>query len=204
MSRLALPFDLPTTHLHVSVWHDPVVDAVGHDPRSPYVERFWLPLLGPSTTLLVRRLAAELEAQPEGFDLPLDDTALALGLGLRGGTTGPFYRAIARTAQFHLTKAMGPASLMVRTKLQTLTHRQTTRLPEALRAEHATWLAQANAVPDEHQRVQRARRLALSLLELGESLEATELQLHRWRFHPAVAHDALRWAQERRSPASAA
>jgi hypothetical protein len=31
----------------------------------------------------------------------------------------------------------------------------------------------------------RSRRLALSLLELGEDLEATERQLHRWRFHPA-------------------
>ena len=40
----------------------------------------------------------------------------------------------------------------------------------------------------------RARALALSLLELGEDLEATEHQLHRWRFHPAVAFDATRWA----------
>jgi hypothetical protein len=33
----------------VTPWHDPVVEAVGHDLRSPYVERFWLALLGPST-----------------------------------------------------------------------------------------------------------------------------------------------------------
>ena len=27
---------------------DPVVEAHGHDPRSPYAEAFWLPILGPS------------------------------------------------------------------------------------------------------------------------------------------------------------
>lgn len=194
MSRPVLPFDLPADHLRVTAWHDPVVEALGHDPRSPYVERFWLGLLGPSTTFLIRRLAAELEAQPDGFDLPLDDTARALGLGLRGGPTGPFYRALARTGQFHLTKALGPGHLAARTKLQTLTNHQVSRLPEHLRREHATWLRRASALPDEHQRRERARRLALSLLELGEDADDAELQLHRWKIHPAVAAEAVRWA----------
>ena len=40
----------------------------------------------------------------------------------------------------------------------------------------------------------RARALALSLIELGEDRSGTERQLHLWRFHPAVAHEAVRWA----------
>src|SRR5690606_28694619 len=103
VSRPALPFSLPLEQLHISVWHDPVVDAVGHDPRSPYVERFWTALLGPSTTLLVRRIAAELERQPDGFALDLEETAKAIGLGMRGGANGPFLRAVARTGQFHIS-----------------------------------------------------------------------------------------------------
>ena len=39
------------THLLVRPWIDPVLDEVGHDPRSPYVERFWLSSLGPSSTV---------------------------------------------------------------------------------------------------------------------------------------------------------
>ena len=31
-------------------WLDPVIDELGHDPRSAYVETFWLPVLGPPTT----------------------------------------------------------------------------------------------------------------------------------------------------------
>ena len=40
----------------------------------------------------------------------------------------------------------------------------------------------------------RARRLALSLVESGEGYDDAERQLHRWKFHPAVAHDAVKWA----------
>lgn len=49
--------DAPATHpsdpldrvLRIQPWPDPLLDDQGHDPRSAYVERFWLPVLGPST-----------------------------------------------------------------------------------------------------------------------------------------------------------
>ncbi|WP_426573401.1 hypothetical protein [Aquihabitans sp. McL0605] len=199
MSRPKLAIDLPTDALRIVRWEDPVLDAIGHDPRSSYVERFWLSLLGPSTTFLIRRIAAALEVEPGGFDLHLEDTAKAIGLGLRGGMSGPFYRALARTGQFHITKASGAGELAARTRLQTLTRHQVDRLPLSLQAEHAEWVASTEAVPDAEQRRTRARRLALSLLELGETDEATELQLHRWKIHPSTAHEALRWARGQRS-----
>ena len=198
MSRPKLTFTLPIDHLRITHWDDPLVEAVGHDPRSAYVERYWLALLGPSTTFLIRRIAGELEAHPDGFDLPLEETANAIGLGLRGGLSGPFYRALARTGQFSITKANGPSELAARTMLQTLTLHQVDRLPPMLKEEHAAWVASTTATPDVHQVRTRARRLALSLLELGEPPDAAELQLHRWKVHPGLAHEALRWAQARR------
>jgi len=78
--------------LTITPWADPVIDTLGHDPRSPYVEQFWLAILGPSTTWLLRRLAAGLEASPAGFELDLDETARSLGLGTRGGRNAPFMR----------------------------------------------------------------------------------------------------------------
>lgn len=203
MTRPKLTFDLPTDHLRISRWDDPVLEAIGHDPRSAYVERFWLALLGPSTTFLVRRIAADLDVHPDGFDLPLEETANALGLGVRGGLSGPFYRALSRTGQFHITKANGPGELAARTKLQTLTRHQVDRLPPMLRDEHAAWVAETNATPSAEERRTRARRLALSLLELGEPLDAAELQLHRWKFHPGMAHEAVRWAEARMAGAEA-
>ena len=39
--------------LHISVWADPLIDRLGHDPRSTYVEQFWLGILGPRTVWLL-------------------------------------------------------------------------------------------------------------------------------------------------------
>ena len=47
---------VPTT-LTIKPWPDPLIDTIGHDPRSLYVETFWLPTLGPTVLLLMRHLA---------------------------------------------------------------------------------------------------------------------------------------------------
>src|SRR5437588_497540 len=113
---ITLP-EAPTSTLTVRPWPDSVIDAVGHDPRSHYVEQFWLGVLGPSTTWLMRRLAAELETQPSGFELPLADTARALGLGDKGGKHSPFVRALGRCCQFELARPDGDAAMAVRRKI---------------------------------------------------------------------------------------
>jgi hypothetical protein len=40
--------------LRIEPWLDPVIDEVGYDPRSEYVETFWLPVLGPTTITQVQ------------------------------------------------------------------------------------------------------------------------------------------------------
>jgi hypothetical protein len=85
-----------TDELLVRPWTDEVIDSLGFDPRSPYVERFWLGVLGPSTTWLLRRVAAAFDESPDGFYLPLGETARALGLGDRGGRHSPFLRTVNR------------------------------------------------------------------------------------------------------------
>src|SRR3954469_10018177 len=66
---VAIP-DLSTDVLTIRPWPDEVIDALGHDPRSAYVERFWLGVLGPSAIWLLRRLGAGLDAPPPRFALP--------------------------------------------------------------------------------------------------------------------------------------
>jgi hypothetical protein len=188
----------PTTEtLRIRPWPDPVIDAVGHDPRSTYVERFWLGVLGPSTTWLLRRMAAGLEESPGGFELPLADTAKALGIG-GDGRHSPFVRALGRCCQFELALPGEPGELAVRRKLPPLNRRQLVRLPEAVQAEHDAWQTGHLREPEIDKLRRRSRRLALSLLELGEDAESTERQLARWRFHPAICHESTRWAQEQR------
>jgi hypothetical protein len=182
--------------ISVQPWADPVLDAVGHDPRSAYVERFWLSVLGPSTVWLMRRLADGLEQEPEGFTLHLPDTARALGLAVNSGRITSLLNAIERSCLFGAARFDGTGTLSVRRKLPPLNRRQVTRLPEPLQREHQLWQERELRHPEAEQLRRRARGLALSLLELGEPFAEAERQLHRWKFHPALAYDAMRWAQK--------
>lgn len=200
------PPTFPTPTLHVRPWPDPVIDQVGHDPRSPYVEHFWLGILGPSATWLLRRLVRGLEESPAGYDLDLAVTACEIGLGTRSGRHSPFVRSIQRCCRFNVAELVDTGVLQVRRKLPPLTRIQVERLPEELQVAHSAWLAdQAPGTPLAIEQLRnRARHLALSLLELGEDGEATERQLHRWRIHPAMAHDATAWAVARHRAARTA
>jgi hypothetical protein len=190
--------------LTVSPWPDDVIESLGFDARSPYVERFWLGVLGPSTTWLLRRIAAGFDREPDGFELSLSQTAQALGLGDRGGRHSPFLRTVNRVIQFDLAQVAGPTELAVRRKLPPLSRRQTSRLSPALQAAHQQWQAEQLLEPPAEAQRRRGRQLALSLLELGEDWEAAERQLLRWRYHPALARDAVAWAVEAHRMAEAA
>jgi hypothetical protein len=190
--------DAPATgSLTIVPWADPVIDALGHDPRSRYVETYWLAVLGPSTTWLLRRLAFRLEAEPDGFFLNLPETARSLGLGAKGGRHSPFVRTLGRCVDFGLAKVDSHNSLAVRRRLPPLNRRQVLHLPESLQRSHRQWEDAQLRVGEAAQR-QRSRQLALSLSRLGEDQEAVERQLREWRFSPAVAQEAAAWACQQR------
>jgi hypothetical protein len=189
--------------LLVRPWPDQVIDSLGFDPRSDYVETFWLGVLGPSTTWLLRRLVAGLEGSPHGFELGLAETAHALGLGDRGGMHSPCVRAINRTVVFELAAVRDARTLAVRLKVPPLSRRQLAHLSPELQEAHRRWQEGQLRVPTGEQHRRRSRLLALSLMELGEDMAATERQLLRWRHHPVLARDAVAWAWERHRAALA-
>lgn len=191
--------------LTVVPWPDEVIDALGHDPRSAYVETFWLGILGPSTTWLLRRLVAGLDYHPDGFELPLAETARALGLGDKGGRNSPFVRAMSRLVQFDMARRYATNSLAVRRRVPPLNRKQVMRLPFSLQEAHERFQSSDLRQPAIHDVRGRARQLALSMFELGEDLEASERQLMRWRFHPSIVRDAVTWAwDQHRQPTTPA
>ena len=186
----------------VRPWEDEALDLMGFDPRSTYVERFWLGVIGPSTTWLLRRIATGFDAAPDGFAMPLGETARALGLGDRGGRNSPFVRTLNRMVQFDLARVSAPEEIQVVRRLPPLTRRHAARLSPALQEAHEHWQASHAEPPGQAER-RRSRQLALSLLELGEDPETVERQLLRWRYHPALAHEAMAWAVDRHREALA-
>jgi hypothetical protein len=137
--------------LRVEPWHDPVIDEVGYDPRSDYVERFWLPVLGPSTTWLLRHFTIRLEESPAGVELDVEDTARSLGLGERLGPNAPFARTLKRCVDFEMAEWRGPQLLAVRIRLPPLARRHLRRLPESLQVRYeGRWGAPVGSVDGEH------------------------------------------------------
>ncbi len=183
--------------LTIRPWTDEVLERSGFDPRSPYVERFWLGVLGPSCTWLLRRVAAGFDAAPGGFEMPLADTARALGLGDRSGRNSAFFRTLNRLTQFDVARATPAGELEVMRRLPPLPRRFLLRLPPPLQEAHERWTAAQSELPPGEAARRRSRQLALSLLELGEDSETVERQLLRWHYHPAIARDSTAWAVDR-------
>lgn len=204
MTQAVLTVPPGTSALTITPLPDPVIDTVGLDPRSDYVERYWLGILGPSTTWLLRHLVDGLERHPTGFTLDMAETAARIGIGFQGGRHSPFSRALGRLIQFDLARDDAPIGMAVRRKVPPLNRRQLSRLPEVLQEAHERWTdGQAGASRLEGQR-RRSRQLALSLLELGEDVESTERQLLRWGYHPALCYESSQWALMRHRQALAA
>jgi hypothetical protein len=183
-------------------WDDPIVDSVGHDLRSPYAERFWLPVLGPSTLLLLRRLAERFAEQPTGFELDVSEAAAELGMGSLVGRNGAFANTLARTVQFGAATTFG-GGLAVRRRLPFLPDRHVIRLTEPLRAAHAAWLSHDDRMTRAALR-RRALSLALTLVRLGENDDDVRWQLSDWRFPDDLIEEALDWARTHEAPAEAA
>jgi hypothetical protein len=187
---------MPAT-LTIKPWPDPLLDTLGHDPRSSYVETFWLPTLGPTAVLLLRHLANKFEQHPEGLELPVADTSQALGLGQRDGNSSPIVRTLNRLSQFDLACDDGHGTVAVRRNLPPVNPRHVRRLPAQLQSEHASWAeARLGEAPLVTAR-RRARQVAFTLLEQGDDPDHIERVLHGTGFHPAICHEAARWAYER-------
>lgn len=130
----------PTVEIHP--WWDPGLAVDGFSLRSDYVERFWLGVIGPSVTLLLRRLARGMDEHPGGFSIDVADTARAIGLSTSLARNAPMPRTLERACMFSTMRRSGDRSFDVRTHLPRLTRRQLSRLPTAVRVTHDAWLAE--------------------------------------------------------------
>jgi hypothetical protein len=187
------------TEIAVTPWNDPVVDTLGHDPRSWYAETFWLPTLGPTSLLLLRHLADRFDRARAGASLTVvvADTAAALGLGTGEGEHGPLMRSVGRLVQFDLACVAGEHRYAVRRRVPPVNRRHIRRLPPSLQAQHEEWTAAASESSALDMARQRARRFAFTLYELGDDLDAVERTLMAAGFPAPLCRDAAGWAHQR-------
>lgn len=134
---------LESETLKILPWEDLVTDTIGYDPRSLYVEMFWLPVLGPSCIWLIRRLAMWLENSPTGFELNLDSIAKELGLGTNR-KSHPLKRTLIRCSDFGILHIGEHECAFLRLKMPQVSPRLLNRFSDRLKQAHAYWISTPN------------------------------------------------------------
>lgn len=150
MSDIA-PHESPL--MHVVPWNDPIVDVKGFPIGDPYVEMFWLPVLGPTATWLLRRLVGGLSAEPLGYTVDMGDLARGIGVAYTDGRHNPFGRAIHRCVMFGAAQqvaAVPNRTIAVRRHLPVLPSRHLARLPDQMRTAHSDWLSTTSRAHSSH------------------------------------------------------
>jgi len=188
LTHTELPLAEPT--LVVVPWHDEVVDPIGYDARSTYVELFWLGVLGPTATWLLRRMVAGLDRYPGGYQLDLGETAGALGLAYSPGTSNPFTRAVQRCVLFGCAHPIS-GGLAVRRRLPPVAARHLQRMPAHLREAHDAWRVATVSASARR----RADVLAAAMVAVGDDPDQVERQLLGVGVPPAAALAAVRAVQ---------
>ena len=118
-------------------WPDPIVEAHGHNPGSPYVHGAWLGILGPSTTLCWERLSRVATFRPE-IAVDTIDLAVSLGLGESLARNAPISRTLGRMVAFGAAQRSGD-TLAVRRALPDVPERMVGRLAYSARLAHQQW-----------------------------------------------------------------
>jgi hypothetical protein len=134
--------------LRITAWPDPVIDSLGFDPASGYVELCWLPTLGPSAVWAIRRLTAGLRANPDGYTIQVADLGAALGLGSGPPRSSAIVRTLKRLVHFEMARYEGEGTLAVRRHLPPLSRRHVERLVPALRRAHEQLTSEIRKTPD--------------------------------------------------------
>ncbi|MCY3786949.1 MAG: hypothetical protein OXG47_09535 [bacterium] len=176
----------------VEPWNDPHTEAAGVAVRSPYVEKYWTSVLGPTQVLMLRHVADQFDRHPDGFEMRLADASVQLGVSPAGGKGA--LRAFYRLERFRLAAA-GHSLWAVRRSVPVLSRQNLLRLSDDLRASHSKDAGAAAAVWSE-QAAERAGHTALLLARRGESAESIARRLEAMRVPPAACTEAAKAAIE--------
>lgn len=169
----------------ITPWYDPLVDARGHDPRSAYVEQFWLSVLGPSAVWTMRMFAHRFDEHPDGFQLDLAEAARTLGLSAAKGAASPFGRSIQRCVIFGMATARSDG-WAVRRRMPAVTARHLQRLPAPVQARHEEWTRTSIRLDE----LERAHALATAMVRAGDDPGTLAPQLVAIGVPPATAEAA--------------
>jgi hypothetical protein len=115
---------------------DSRVQRVGFDLSDPYLEQCWAAVVGPSSTMLLRRMPVLWVAQVPA-EIGASELSQSLGLGVGVGERSRLINTLNRVVQFGLARpAPDGAGLDVYRQVAPLSPRQVARAPQWIRDTH--------------------------------------------------------------------
>ncbi len=119
---------------------DRQVRRVGFDLTDPYVEQCWAPLIGPSSTMLLRRLP-ELWSTQEPAEVEASEFSRSIGLRSSVGKNSPLVRTLDRLVRFKFARpGASEHELDVFTEVPPLGVHQLAKVPQWSREAHTRLL----------------------------------------------------------------
>lgn len=126
--------------IHAHPHPDFEVQRVGFPLDHRYVEQCWAPIIGPSSTLLLRRLPW-LWRSGTSVTVDVGELGRSLGLGASVGKNTKITRTLQRLVQFRFADPVAPGELNVFTEAPPLSERQLDRVPMWTRVLHEQLLS---------------------------------------------------------------
>jgi hypothetical protein len=116
---------------------NPKVQRVGFELTDPYVEQCWAAVVGPSSTLLLRRMPV-LWTERVPAEIPTTELSRSIGLGSGTGHSSRLTGILRRLEQFRLVRPTGTTydHFDVFVDVPPLTRGQLDRVPEWTRTTH--------------------------------------------------------------------
>ncbi len=116
---------------------DARVQRVGFDLADPYVEQCWSAVVGPSSTLLLRRMPVLWASHQAPAEVEASELSRSLGLGVGVGERSRLMSTMNRLVQYRLARPTSEgAGLDVFRQVSPLTPRQLERVPQWTRDTH--------------------------------------------------------------------
>lgn len=160
---------------------DDRVQRVGFDLTDPYVEQCWSAVVGPSSTLLLRRMPTMWLAQVPA-EIGASELSQSLGLGIGVGQRSRLANTLNRLVQFGLAKpAPSGAGLDLYRHVAPLSTRQVARVPQWTRDAHERLFgAHLEQIDDlaQHQANVASITARLDQIQIGTGRPATEITTH--------------------------
>lgn len=158
--------------------------------NDPYINTFWLPILGPTATLLLNHLMSSALCEYDEFVMDLAELSSTIGVGNREGNSSPIVKNLKRLCDFGLISKY-QERYYIPTNIEPMCENHLRKLNTKLQCEHSAWLNNLNQNPLLTQR-QKARFVYISLTLKSINQNKIQTALSRTGLHPSIIGEAIK------------